>query len=447
MLPIVTPEEMAAIDAAAPEPVEVLIGRAGGAVARAAIQMLGGTYGRTVVVLAGKGNNGNDGRAAARRLRKRGVRVIEIDAHTSPDALPPADLVIDAAFGTGFRGSWHAPATHDRVLAVDIPSGVDGLTGATSERVLRAERTVTFAALKPGLLLPPGDSLAGEIEIADIGLDVSGARAHLVEDADVAAWLPERPETTHKWKAAVWVVAGSPGMTGAAHLAARGAQRSGAGYVRLGIPGLPFDEEAPTEIVGFPLPADGWAPAVLGDLGRFRSAVVGPGLGRAEHTIAAVCDVVGGAEIPLVLDGDGLYAVSRDLDVVRTRTHPTVLTPHDGEYELLAGHPPADDRFDAARSLAAETGAVVLLKGATTVVADGDGRVLVTNQGDARLATAGTGDVLAGAIGAFLARGMPPARAAAAGAFVHGRAGTLGWPDGLVAGDLPDLIPAVLNQL
>ena len=256
--------------------------RAGrGAVARMAIRMLDGTYGRTVVVLAGKGNNGNDGRDAARRLRKRGVRVIEIDAHGSPDVLPPADLVIDAAFGTGFRGSWRAPATDDPVLAVDIPSGVDGLTGATSERVLGAERTVTFAALKPGLLLPPGNSLAGEIEVADIGLDVSGARAHLVEDADVAAWLPERPETTHKWKAAVWVVAGSPGMTGAAHLAARGAQRSGAGYVRLGIPGLPFDEEAPTEIVGFPLPAEGWASAVLGDLGRFKSAVVGPGLGRA----------------------------------------------------------------------------------------------------------------------------------------------------------------------
>ena len=158
-------------------------------------------------------------------------------------------------------------------------------------------------------------------------------------------------------------------------------------------------------------------------------------------------DVVGGAEIPLVLDGDGLFAVARDLEVVRTRRQPTVLTPHDGEYELLAGHPPGDDRFDAARSLAAETGAVVLLKGATTVVADIEGHLLVTNQGDARLATAGTGDVLAGAIGAFLARGMPPARGAAAGAFVHGRAGTLGWPDGLVAGDLPDLIPAVLNQL
>lgn len=217
--------------------------------------------------------------------------------------------------------------------------------------------------------------------------------------------------------------------------------------MRLGIPGVPFDEEAPTEIVGFPLPAGGWASAVLGDLARFKSVVVGPGLGRAPHTIAAVQDLVASAELPLVLDGDGLFAVARGLDTVRGRARPTVLTPHDGEYEGLTGHSPVADRLDAARSLAADTGAVVLLKGSTTVVADVDGHVLVTSQGDARLATAGTGDVLAGAIGAFLARGVPPARAAAAGAFVHGRAGTLGWSDGLVAGDLPDLIPAVLNQL
>src|SRR5262245_51627851 len=193
MIPIVTPTEMAAIDAAAPEPVEVLIGRAGVAVARAAIEMLGGTYGRRVVVLAGKGNNGNDGRDAARRLRRRGVQVVEVDAHDAPTALPIADLVIDAAFGTGFRGGWRAPETSAPVLAVDIPSGVDGLTGAVSERVLPAERTVTFAALKPGLLLAPGIELTGEIEVVDIGLDTTTANAWLVTDGDVAGWLPRRP--------------------------------------------------------------------------------------------------------------------------------------------------------------------------------------------------------------------------------------------------------------
>ena len=147
--------------------------------------------------------------------------------------------------------------------------------------MLRADRTVTFAALKPGLLLPPGAALAGEIEVADIGLDVSGARAHLVEDADVAGVAPGPARTTHKWKAAVWVVAGSPGMTGAAHLAARGAQRCRRrATCDSACPGCPSTKRRPTEIVGFPLPAEGWASEVLDDLERFRAGRVGPGLGR-----------------------------------------------------------------------------------------------------------------------------------------------------------------------
>jgi ADP-dependent NAD(P)H-hydrate dehydratase / NAD(P)H-hydrate epimerase len=238
MIPVLTPEEMAAVDAAAPEPVEVLIERAGAAVARAALDLLDGVYGRRVVVVAGKGNNGNDGRAAAARLRRRGVRVAVLDAATPPARIPPCDLVVDAAYGTGFRGTWEPPDPGDApVLAVDIPSGVDGRTGQAEGLVLAAERTVTFAALKPGLLLGEGPELAGEVHLADIGLDVSGASTALVEDADVARWLPVRPRETHKWQAAVWVVAGSPGMTGAATLAARGAQRIGAGYVRLSTPG------------------------------------------------------------------------------------------------------------------------------------------------------------------------------------------------------------------
>ena len=447
MIPIVTPAEMASIDAAAPEPVEVLIGRAGAAVARAAIEMLGGTYGRRVVVLAGKGNNGNDGRDAARRLRRRGVRVAEVDAHDAPPELPRADLVIDAAFGTGFRGSWRAPDVSAPVLAVDIPSGVDGLTGAVSERVLAAERTVTFAALKPGLLLGRGRELAGEIELVDIGLDVSTASAWLVTDDDVAAVLPPRSADAHKWKAAVWIAAGSPGMTGAAHLSARGAQRAGAGYVRLGTPGVAHDERAPEEVVGHPLGQTGWAREVLGDLGRFRALVVGPGLGREPATLDEVVALVDSAPIPMVLDGDGLHAVPENPAIARDRAWPLVLTPHDGEYEALAGHPPQADRLEAARTLARDLRAVVLLKGSATVIADETGRVLVADEGDPRLATAGTGDVLSGIIGAFLARGVPALEAAATGAFVHGRAGTLGWADGLVAGDLPDLVPAVLDLL
>ena len=288
MIPVLTPDEMAAVDAAAPEPVEVLIERAGAAVAREALDLLEGAYGRRVVVVAGKGNNGNDGRAAAVRLRRRGVRLGVVDAADAPRRLPPCDLVVDAAYGTGFRGSWKGPDVGATpVLAVDIPSGVDGLTGAVGDGVLEAERTVTFAALKPGLLLPPGAASAGEVEVVDIGLDVSRARAHLVERADVAAWLPPRQRDTHKWRAAVRVIAGSPGMLGAAHLAASAAQRAGAGMVRLSSPGVDHDPLIPTEVVGESLPASGWTSLVLDELDRFGALVVGPGLGRADATAMA----------------------------------------------------------------------------------------------------------------------------------------------------------------
>jgi len=196
VIPIVTPDEMRAVDAAASEPTSVLIDRAGRAVARAAVQMMGGTYGRTVHVIAGPGNNGADGRVAASVLAAKGVSVQVHDAFALPRVLPAADLVIDAAYGTGFRETWNPPDVGDTpVLAVDVPSGVNALTGEAIGRVLAATRTVTFAALKPGLLLPPGSELAGELELADIGLGAAAAahaHAHLVQSDDVAAWVPTR---------------------------------------------------------------------------------------------------------------------------------------------------------------------------------------------------------------------------------------------------------------
>jgi NAD(P)H-hydrate epimerase len=422
---ILTPEEVRAVDAAAPEPVEVLIGRAGAAVAAEAVDLLGGAYGRRVTVVAGTGNNGNDGRVAAHLLGGRGAAV----AVVGPDArsVGPCDLVVDAAFGTGFHGSWEPPDVHDSpVLAVDIPSGLDAITGAGTALV--AERTITFQALKPAHLL---SDRCGEIVVADIGLDVSGARASLVEDGDVA--LPARPRSGHKWQAAAWIVAGSPGMTGAATLASRAAQRAGAGYVRLS-PG----DGAPTEAVSAPLPVGGWE-----GLERFRAALVGPGLGRDHdelvRRLVATCDV------PCVVDGDGLTALGREAKQLVRAT--TVLTPHDGEFARLAGEAPGPDRFAAARTLAHELGCVVLLKGSTTVVAAPDGRVLVAAQGDARLATAGTGDVLAGMIVAFLAQGVPPLEAAAWAAHAHGLAAQAGPARGLVASDLLERLPGVLAAL
>ena len=448
MIPVLTPAEMAAVDAAAPEPVEELIERAGAALAWEALRMLGGGYGRRVVVLAGKGNNGADGRAAARRLSRRGVRIEVVDALAAPARLPEADLVVDAAFGTGFRGEYDAPdAGGARVLAVDIPSGVSGLTGEAAGRVLGAERTVTFAALKPGLVLEPGRRLAGAVALADIGLDVSAATAHVVEAPDVARLLPARAPDAHKWASAVMVVAGSPGMTGAAHLAAAAAQRAGAGMVRLATPGLADDPHRPTEAVGLRLPDDGWAEAVSRELHRYRALVVGPGLGTSMATQGGVRLLLGSAPVAAVVDGDALTAVGSDLAVVRDRVAATVLTPHDGEYARLAGAPPGPDRLDAARSLAAEAGVVVLLKGPTTVVADPSGAVRIVTSGDERLATAGTGDVLSGTIGALLAQGVAPLDAAAAGAWLHGRAARLGPRHGLVASDLLHLLPLALAEV
>ncbi len=452
MIPVVTPEEMRAVDAAATEPVGVLIDRAGAAVARAAVRLMGGTYGRRVVVLAGKGNNGADGRVAAERLRKRGAQVVVIDAADAPDAVPPCDLLIDAAYGTGFHGTWVGPDTGGApVLAVDIPSGVDGLTGRAGDGVLPADRTVTFAALKPGLLFAPGSLLSGTVEVADIGLDVPDARSFLVEQADVAGWLPRRPAEAHKWRSAVWVIAGSGGMMGAAHLAARAAQRSGAGMVRLSTPGYATDPLAPTECVRFALPPSSWVQDVLADADRFHAMVVGPGMGRTEPTTANVRELVQRCPLPMVIDGDGLFALAWSADgaaaTLRARTAPTILTPHDGEYTLLRGSRPGPDRIAAACDLARETACVVLLKGPTTVCASPDGYSLLVNAGDERLATAGTGDVLAGIVAALLAQHLPPLRAAAAGAWLHGQAASHGADRGLVAGDLPDLLPATFAEL
>ena len=451
MIPVLTPEEMRAVDRAAPEPEEVLVERAGSAVARAALTMLGGAYGRRVVVVAGKGNNGADGRVAAERLRRRGIRVGVVDAGDQPERLPTSDLVIDAAYGTGFRGDYTAPDPAGApVLAVDIPSGIDGLTGEAQPGAVRATATITFAAMKTGLLLGAGFEHAGRVSVADIGLDVSRSTIGVVEASDVAAWLPGRERNSHKWKSAIWMIAGSPGMTGAADLGARAAMRAGAGTVRLGIPGVPPNPRF-SEVVGRWLPEEGWDDDVVaGDLDRMKAVVMGPGLGRSDATAAAVRRLVKQAKVPVVLDADALFALGSLDDparFLRNRPGPTVLTPHDGEFSRLTGCPPGPRRISAVRHLAFTTGATVLLKGSTTIVADPAGDVLLTTAGDSRLATAGSGDVLAGVIGAFLAQGLDAPQAAAAGAFVHGTAAGLGWRRGLVAGDLLDLVPAVLNTI
>lgn len=441
MLPIVTPEQMRRIDAAAPEPVEELIERAARRVALRARAMLGGVYGRRVVAIAGPGNNGADARVAGEILARWGVRVTVV----APDieSVPDADLVIDGAFGTGTNRAYEPPPVprHVPVLAVDIPSGIDGLTGARLGGALGASHTITFAALKPGLLLGDGPGHCGTIEVADIGLDVSGADAWQLTEAAAAELLPRRPRDTHKWKRAVFVIGGSAGMFGAPLLSARAALRADCGIVWCGLPGQDPPPLA-TEVVFRDLAAADWHDSVATAAARFGALVVGPGLGVSDDAARNTRALVDATELPMVIDGDGLRALGERPQLREN----IVLTPHDGEFEALNGAPPAADRFASVRELAERTAATVLLKGPTTIVARPDGYCLVSTAGDQRLATAGSGDVLSGIVGSYLAAGLEPVRSAALAAWVHGNAAQ-GMGFGIVASDLVDGIPAVTARL
>ncbi len=454
MQPVLTRDEMRAADAAALEQVshDTLVARAGTAVAKTALQMLGGVYGARVTVVAGKGSNGADALVAAAELGRRGAKVTVLGATDLPGTLPPCDLVIDGAYGTGFHGTFDAPgcAAGTPVLAIDIPSGIDADTGRAQGSAVRASRTVTFAALKPGLLQGDGPQHCGVVQVADIGIGVDRSAASLVEDADIAAWVPQRLASGHKWSAAVGIAAGSSGMEGSAVLCARGALGAGSGMVRLGSPGNPA-ASWPVEVVRMHLPGSQWSEAFLSAVTKCRSVIVGPGLGTDDASRAEIRAVIAGVSVPLVIDADGLTALGYTQsarELLSRRVAPTVLTPHDGEYARLMGAAPGDDRLAAARAMANQLGAIVLLKGPLTAVAAPDPSsipdVLLSTSGSPALATAGTGDVLSGIIGALLAREVPAHVAAALGAHVHGRAASLAAP-GLVAGDLPPLVARVLH--
>jgi len=463
MQPVLTPAEMAEADRhtiAAGTPVEVLMERAGRSVAWAVRRVCGGTYGRRVVVVCGKGNNGGDGLVAARVLDGWGMHVDVFELKDGIDrdrcrrALQPADCVVDAMYGTGFEGalegdahwfaceSWGAP-----VVAVDIPSGVDGLTGHfdVDGHAVEADLTVTFGALKPGLLLEPGLEFAGDIEVADIGIDVGAPAISLTDPDDVLAAVPRRSVAAHKWQSGVMVVGGAGGMTGAPLMVSRAAMRTGAGIVWCCIPGHGGAARAAgSEVITKDLAE---VPDALHDVERFRALVVGPGLGRDDRIAAGVRELVAKAPVPLVLDADGLNALAGDLSGLEARGEPTIVTPHEGEYERLAGEAVGTDRLGAAHRLAERAGAVVLLKGPATVIAEPGGRAAINPTGGPWLATAGTGDVLSGIIGGLLAGGADAFAAASAGAWLHGRAADFAGHTGLVAGDLIEALPATLRAL
>mgnify|MGYP005694754499 FL=1 len=444
MIPVVTPSEMAKIDTEASEPINVLIERAGNAVAWHARKMLKGTYGKRVTVIAGKGNNGADGIEAAKCLQRWGVKVNIIQADDDEMKVHESDLLIDAAVGTGLKRPYCAPHYSGPVLSVDIPSGICGLSGKSQGKPFIANSTITFQALKPGHLLADGPFHAGSIEIADIGLDVTSTSTFMLERSDVTKILNSRNDREHKWMSACWVIGGSGGMNGAPLLSAKATLRSGSGYVRVSTPG--GTGEIPSEIVGFDIPTEDWEEYVIkNDFERFKAVVVGPGLGKTQLARKAVINLLSATQIPTVVDADALYAIGQQsLDPSDFGDH-VVLTPHDAEYEYLTGHRPQINRVLDVRETAAKLNTVILLKGSTTIISHPDGRCLLVNNGDQRLATAGTGDVLSGVIAGLLARGISPFEAAAAGAWIHAEAANNCLAEGMIASDIIRVLPEVLN--
>ncbi|WP_405432754.1 NAD(P)H-hydrate dehydratase [Streptomyces anulatus] len=434
----------------------------------------GRVYGSRVLLLVGSGDNGGDALYAGARLARRGAGVRALllapdRAHPGglaallaaggqvvdgPDGLGVLDLVVDGIAGIGGRGGLREDATgllhtvtRDRtpVLSVDLPSGVEADTGEVHGDAVRADATVTFGTYKPGLLIDPAAEHAGALRLVDIGLGPELPEPpdlEALQYADVAALLPvPGPESDKYRRGVVGVVAGSERYPGAAVLAVAGALRGGAGAVRYVGPG------ADAVIARYPEALVHAGPP--SKAGRVQAWVVGPGLGDGRSAEAAVADVLA-ADVPVLVDADGLRLL--DAETVRTRTAPTVLTPHAGEAAALLGTAREEveaGRLAAVRELAARYRATVLLKGSTTLIAEArDTPVRVNPTGTSWLATAGSGDVLSGLTGSLLAAGLAPRDAASVGAYLHGlaaRHGSEGAP--VSAQDVADGIRAAWRDV
>jgi len=497
-LELLTPAEMAQADRLAIDigPCDGwrLMQNAGAAVAAEILTRFPGT--QRVHVLAGPGNNGGDGFVIAERLREAGVAV-QLHCNAPPadgeagrarrgwgatlaplDACRPgpADLVVDALFGAGLARAVTGPAAEAieranasgaRIVAVDLPSGVSGHTGRPLGTAIRANLTVTFFRLKPGHLLEPGRSLCGETVLVDIGIPVT-----VLDDIkprafrnDPVLWdgcIPWPDRDTHKYmRGHVGVFSGGPSATGAARLSALAAARAGAGAVTVLSPAAAMQVNAMhlTSIMLRRCETPDEAAAFARER-RMAAALIGPGFGVGGRCIDFVLTLVG-------LAGDGLSRLVLDADALTSFEHSpgalfdalerstaadepvAVLTPHEGEFRRLFPQIAGDEllsKLDRAREAARRSRAVVVLKGPDPLIADPDGRAAINVNGTPYLATAGSGDVLAGIVAALLAQGMPAFEAACAAVWLHAEAGSRFGP-GLIAEDLPELLPPVLADL
>ncbi len=496
-----TAEEMARADAGAQEfgiPGGVLMERAGVAMASIALERY--SPGQALVI-SGGGNNGGDGFVIARELHRSGVDVAvlatkseyEGDPATNLEALRnldvrliaaeeldaelgSADLVIDALLGTGFSGEVRGKeagiiekmnSAQSPVLAVDLPSGVDGTTGEVQGVAVSADLSICAHVMKVGCVISPGREHSGEIIAVDIGIpqraDVDPSLIW-TDAASLRGEIPRTAEPAHKYSAgALLVVAGSRGTTGAPVMVVRGAQRAGCGIVFLGTSegAAPAVDLALTEALVYGVTEDeegymgsGALEEILEHAGRASALVMGPGTGTGDEGRRLVEGILREVELPVLLDADAITNLA-GTDVLAQREAPTVITPHAGELGRLLGSGAKDvsaRRLDSARNAAEQHRCCVLLKGSDTLVIEGE-RVAVNSTGNVALAAAGTGDVLSGVIGALLSRGMDAYEAARAGAWVHGRAAELwleetGWPaESFVATDLLEYLPPAVGEL
>jgi hydroxyethylthiazole kinase-like uncharacterized protein yjeF len=496
-----TAEEMSRTDERAQElgiPGGVLMERAGAGMSHVALRLYAP---RQALVVAGGGNNGGDGFVVARELHRAGVEVVllptkdgyEGDPGTNfeilrnldvrfvaPDELEVelerTDLVIDALLGTGFSGEVREKEARliERmneslvpILAIDVPSGVDGATGEVQGAAVHADVTVCAHAAKVGCVISPGREHAGEVIAVDIGIppeaDVEPALVWTEADS-LRGRLPRTVEPAHKYSAgSLLVVAGSRHTTGAPVMVVRAAERTGCGIVFLATSesAAPAVDLELTEALvhGVPEDDEGYVTSaaleqILELAERTSALAVGPGMGTGEEGRRLVRGILKEVEVPVLLDADAVTNLI-GTDTLSKRDAPTVITPHAGELGRLLGAGAKEvsaSRLRSAQSAAEEHGCCVLLKGSDTLIACG-GKTAVNSTGNVALATAGTGDVLSGVIGALLSRGMDVYEAAQAGAWAHGRAAELwledtGWPaESLIATDLLDFLPPALGEL
>lgn len=509
---LVTAQQMRRLDAAAIAggiPSLQLMERAGEGVAQCVRRFLA-TPG-PVGILLGKGNNAGDGLVAARLLRAMGYRLHLfltsppnafspdaaqnwVDLRATPEELhelfTPADCatlslalrqcayVIDALLGTGctkpVEGHLRAVigwvnAAARPVIAIDIPSGLSADSGTPLGAAIHARITVTLGYPKVGLVVAPGYDAVGQIEVIDIGIPPEAHAKmnlpyHLTEPADFLQHWPRRAPSSHKGSCGhLLIIAGSIRKMGAGLLAARAALRSGVGLVTYALPARAFEKFDPAfaEVMCLPLPDDGTgtltpsAVSLLRETSRDKTAVaIGPGLGTSAATSAALAAFLAQTTLPMVVDADGLNGIAAMPDLLRARRGPTICTPHPGEMAHLMATTVAavqGDRLGTAQQYAADRRVICVLKGHRTIVAIPDGTVHINPTGNPGLATAGTGDVLAGVIGALLAQRMPPDAAAIAGTYLHGLAGDLAAQTkgvmGLIAGDVIEAVPEAIRLI